>query len=338
LLGAAIEEVRMNGIGNCFLACFSAVLVMAPVNGAWAQSGKLTRLRAATTSASPSNWALLTGQKQGFFAAEGIELEALVLRGSTLQTQALLTDGVQINAYTVDTAARAVSAGAPLKLVASNQEKPTFRVVVHKDIHQWAGLKGRHIAAGSPGGTYYAVLMAMLDANGIKKGEVSVISIGNSNARVTAMRAGTVQAAIVAQPEDLVLMEAGFKVMGSTGEYLKEIQYQGFVVHEPWAQANENTLVRFLRAVRKSLAWLHNPSNKEAALDILSRHVRVKREWLEQSYELLINKKYLSTDGRPDAKGIQNMLALTMKYGTERQNIPPLDRWVDLTYMDKAAR
>jgi NitT/TauT family transport system substrate-binding protein len=328
----------MNGVHNYLLACLSAALLITAVPAAWAKSGKLTRLRAATTNASPSNWPLLVGQKQGFFAAEGIELEALVLRGSTLQTQALLTDGVQINAYTVDTAARAVSAGAPLKLIASNQEKPTFRVVTHKEINRWAGLKGRHIAAGSPGGTYYAVLLAMLDANGIKKGEVSVISIGNSSARVTAMLAGTVQGAIVSQPEDLVLMEDGFKVLGSVGEYLKEIQYQGYVVHEPWAQANENVLIRFLRAIRRSFAWLHNPNNREAALDVLSPHVRVKRGWLEHSYELLINQKYLSTDGRPDTKGIKNMLAITTKYGTERSTIPPLDRWVDLTYMDKAAR
>jgi ABC-type nitrate/sulfonate/bicarbonate transport system substrate-binding protein len=328
----------MNGVRNYLLACVSAALLVVASPAAWPQSGKLTRLRAATTSASPSNWPLLAGQKQGFFAAEGIELEALVLRGSTLQTQALLTDGVQINAYTVDTAARAVSAGAPLKLIASNQEKPTFRVVAHRDINGWNGLKGKNLAAGSPGGTYYAVLMAMLDANGIKKGEVSVISIGNSTARVTAMRAGTVQGAIVAQPEDLVLIENGFKVLGSAGEYLSDIQYQGYVVHEPWAQANENTLIRFLRAVRKSFDWLHNPKNREAALDILSRHVRVKREWLEQSYELLISQKYLSTDGRPNPNGIRNMLALTMKYGTERATIPPLERWVDSTYVEKAGR
>jgi NitT/TauT family transport system substrate-binding protein len=221
---------------------FSTTLLLASPTTAWSQAGKLTRLRAATTNASPSNWPLLVGQKGGFFAAEGIELELIVLRGSTLQTQALLTDGVQINAYTVDTAARAVLAGAPLKLVASNQEKPTFRVVAHKDIAQWAGLKGKHLAAGSPGGTYYAVLLAMLDANGIKKGDVNIISIGNSSARVHAMRVGTVQGAIVSQPEDLVLLEEGYQLLGSVGEYVKDIQYQGYVVNEKWAQANEALL------------------------------------------------------------------------------------------------
>jgi ABC-type nitrate/sulfonate/bicarbonate transport system substrate-binding protein len=235
-----------------------------------------------------------------------------------LQTQALLTDSVQINVYTVDTAARAVLAGAPLEFVASNQEKPTFRIVTHKDIHQWAGLKGKHVAAGSPGGTYYSVLLALLDVNGMRKSDVHVISIGNSSERVHALRAGTVQGAIVSQPEDLVLLENGFKVLGSAGEYLRDIQYQGYTVTEKWAQSNEAVLVRFLRAIRRSLAWLHNPNNEKSAIDILSTHLKIKRSWLDQVYELMINQKYLSVNGRPDMQGIKNMLAICAARFSER--------------------
>jgi hypothetical protein len=82
--------------------------------------------------------------------------------------------------------------------------------------------------------------------------------------------------------------------------------------------------------------WLHSPSNRESAMDMLASHVRVKRSWLEQVYEILITRNYLSTDGVPDPKGIRNMLVLTTKYSNERSTIPPLDRWVDLTYMERA--
>jgi len=40
----------------------------------------------------------------------------------------------------------------------------------------------------------------------------------------------------------------------------------------------------------------------------------------------------------PDRKGIENMLTLTTKYGVGRVTIPPMERWVDLSYMKKAAR
>ena len=321
------------------IVCLSLLLsILSCVSTVRSQTGPLTRLRVGTTNVSPSNWPLFVGQKQGFFTAEGLNLEVIVLRGSTLQTQALLTDGVQINAYTVDTAARAVLAGAPLKLVASNQERPTFRVLVHKDIKAWSDLKGKHLAAGSPGGTYYSVLLAMLDANGIGKNDVNIIAIGNSSARVHAMNVGTVQGAIVAQPEDLVLIDGGFKVLGSVKEYLKNIQYQGYVVNEKWASTHEETLVGFLRAVRRSFTWLHDPKNKKSSIDILATQVHVKRDWLETIYDLMINQQYLSTDGMPDRKGIENMLTLTTKYGVGRVTIPPMERWVDLSYMKKAAR
>jgi hypothetical protein len=56
------------------------------------------------------------------------------------------------------------------------------------------------------------------------KRRLHIISIGNSSERVHAMRAGTVQGAIVSQPEDLVLLESGFMILGSVGEHLKDIQ------------------------------------------------------------------------------------------------------------------
>jgi ABC-type nitrate/sulfonate/bicarbonate transport system substrate-binding protein len=152
------------------------------------------------------------------------------------------------------------------------------------------------------------------------------------------MRVGIVQGAIVSQPEDLVLLDEGFKVLGSVGQHLKGIQYQGYVVNEKWAEANEAALVSFLRAIRNAFSWLHDPKNRDSAIDILSAHVKVKRDWLEQVYELMIKQQYLSTDGRPDLKGIENMLALTTKYGTDRVTIPRLDRWVNMSYMEKAAR
>jgi predicted N-acyltransferase len=39
-----------------------------------------------------------------------------------------------------------------------------------------------------------------------------------------------------------VLLEEGYQLLGSVGEYVKDIQYQGYVVNEKWAQANEALL------------------------------------------------------------------------------------------------
>jgi hypothetical protein len=45
----------------------------------------------------------------------------------------------------------------------------------------------------------------------------------------------------------------------------------------------------------------------------------------------------LSVDGRPSPKGIENLLQVSVKYGSGISSVPPLDKWVDLTYLDRAA-
>ena len=44
----------------------------------------------------------------------------------------------------------------------------------------------------------------------------------------------------------------------------------------------------------------------------------------------------LSMDGKPNAKGIENLLQISVKHGAGMPAVPPLDKWVDLTYLERA--
>jgi hypothetical protein len=41
-----------------------------------------------------------------------------------------------------------------------------------------------------------------------------------------------------------------------------------------------------MRAVLRSLDWLHNPANRDEAIKIHVRHIPFKREWLEKIYDM----------------------------------------------------
>ena len=62
---------------------------------------------------------------------------------------------------------------------------------------------------------------------------------------------------------------------------------------------NGATAVAFMRAVLRSLNWLHNPANRDEAVRIHARYIPFKAEWLEKIHDMLIREKMLSTDGRP---------------------------------------
>jgi ABC-type nitrate/sulfonate/bicarbonate transport system substrate-binding protein len=283
------------------------------------------------------NWPLYVAVERGIFHQEGLNVELIVLRSATVQTQAILAGDLQVNLNAVDSVARAVVAGAPLRFVGSAQEKPAFRMIAAKEIKGWADLRGKVLATGVPGGLTHSLMLAMLEANGLKKGDFQLLSMGSGNERIHAIRGGRVQGTLLSPPDDFSILDEGFRSLGFVGDYLKDVQFNGYSVTQNWASENGDTLVVFLRAVIGAISWLHNPANKEDAMKIHAKYIPLKREWLEKIYDLLIRQKMLSTNGRPNMKGIENLLQVSVKYGVVISSIPALEKWVDLSYLEKAA-
>lgn len=295
-------------------------------------------VRIALTAYSSSNWQIFAAVKRGFFKQENLNVEVIILRSSVIQTQALLANDIHMNTYSIDSAAKPVLQGAPLKLIGTSQEKPSFRAIVAKDIKSWGDLKGKTLAAGTPGGAFYTMFATMLAVNGIKKADYSYLSIGRSSDRIGAMKAGQIQACLIGQPDDFVLLDDGFKSLGFTQDYLKDVQYAGFTVNGRWAEKNEETVIAMMRALVKATRWLHDPANKKDAMAVLVDYFPDwKPSWQEQTYDMLIRQKMLSTDARPNMKGIDNFLKLAVEHGGIT-SVPPLETWVDRSYVEKASR
>jgi ABC-type nitrate/sulfonate/bicarbonate transport system substrate-binding protein len=313
------------------IVCFFALPGMAA-------SPNPANVRIALTAYSSSNWQIFAAVKRGFFKQENLNVEVIILRSSVIQTQALLANDIHMNTYSIDSAAKPVLQGAPLKLIGTSQEKPSFRAIVAKDIKSWGDLKGKTLAAGTPGGAFYTMFATMLAVNGIKKADYSYLSIGRSSDRIGAMKAGQIQACLIGHPDDFVLLDDGFKSLGFTQDYLKDVQYAGFTVNGRWAEKNEETVVAMMRALVKATRWLHDPANKKEAMAVLVDYFPDwKPSWQEQTYDMLIRQKMLSTDARPNMKGIDNFLKLAVEHGGIT-SVPPLETWVDRSYVEKASR
>jgi NitT/TauT family transport system substrate-binding protein len=314
------------------------LIVVSLATSGMAAAPNPANVRIALTAYSSSNWQIFAAVKRGFFKQENLNVEVIILRSSVIQTQALLANDIHMNTYSIDSAAKPVLQGAPLKLIGTSQEKPSFRAIVAKDIKSWGDLKGKTLAAGTPGGAFYTMFATMLAVNGIKKADYSYLSIGRSSDRIGAMKAGQIQACLIGQPDDFVLLDDGFKSLGFTQDYLKDVQYAGFTVNGRWAEKNEETVVAMMRALVKATRWLHDPANKKDAMAVLVDYFPDwKPSWQEQTYDMLIRQKMLSTDARPNMKGIDNFLKLAVEHGGIT-SVPPLETWVDRSYVEKASR
>jgi ABC-type nitrate/sulfonate/bicarbonate transport system substrate-binding protein len=118
---------------------------------------------------------------------------------------------------------------------------------------------------------------------------------------------------------------------------VQDVQYTGYAIADAWGKANEAQVVSFLRGVLRAIAWINDPANKDEAKRIYGQISQLDDPQLEEIYDQMVTQKMLSTNARPNMKGLENIEALTYQYGG-LQFIPPLESWVDLSYLDKASR
>jgi ABC-type nitrate/sulfonate/bicarbonate transport system substrate-binding protein len=193
------------------------------------------------------------------------------------------------------------------------------------------------LASGSAGGYFDIVMRAMLGVNGLGKDDYQVISIGNSADRLPSLQAKRISGMIAGGPDDSRALAAGFKSLGYVNDFLKDVEYNGYAVEEKWAKSNEPTVVAFLRATKKSVDWLYDPANKTEAMAIYADISKLEPPFLETIYDQMINRHMLSRDLRPSQTGVENILKLAVESGG-MEKVPPLDTWMDFSYLDKAQR
>lgn len=295
----------------------------------------LTHIRMSQTGIAPQYWPLYVAQAKGYLTAEGLVVDNTVLNSSVTQTEALMTGDIDINGYTPDAVALAASKGVAMKYVAVAEEAPNFQFIVGPDINTWSDLKGKNVASGAPLGYYDVVMKAMLGANGLQPSDYNVISIGSEPQRLPALQAGQISGFITTEPDASIAMEAGYRSMGFVGDYVTDIEYGGYAIMDSWGSAHTGTMEAFLRAMQRGTDFLYDPANKAEAISIYGQVVDLQPEYRDAIYDQLITKQMLSRTMQPNPTGITNLLTLSVQYG-EMPSIPPLETWIDTSYLDAA--
>jgi ABC-type nitrate/sulfonate/bicarbonate transport system substrate-binding protein len=285
----------------------------------------------------PQFWAGYVADRKGFFTDEGIEFEFVAVQSAFNLTQAVIAGEVQTINFTVLSMAAAVSGGAPLKLVSSTQDVPTIEVIAVPEIRTWTDLKGKTVIGGNSPGDYFDVaLRMMMAANGLTDGDY-VGRTMPSAARLPTLQVGQASATVASDRDATIAQAQGYRSLGALNDYVKDIQYAGLLVDDGWARAHADVLVRFLRALLRGSAWLFDPANKDEAKRIYAEVADLDVAQVEAIYVDMIDRGMLSRTLRPNLKGIDNVLAIAYQQGALDQ-IPPLDTWVDLSYLEQASR
>jgi NitT/TauT family transport system substrate-binding protein len=249
--------------------------------------------------ASANLWPELIALDKGFFAAEDLKVDLIFIQSSAALVQQVAAGSLNVGTQTgLADPVRAVSMGAPIAVVRIDVQAPPYDLVAKPTIAGMKDLKGKVISLGGPKDITRIYVDRMLEPSGVKDGDFDMVFAGATTARASALLAGAVDAAILLPPFDFQAVAKGFKSLGLTVDYVKDLPFSGTAVNVAWAAANKATLEKYMRAKTKSIAWFEDGQNRTDALRILKAASSLSEDDVEKAYDFFHNGHFFEPTGK----------------------------------------
>src|SRR5579862_1579912 len=163
------------------------------------------------------------GKKLGTFQRDGVDPEISLITQARM-IQATIAGSVEVALASGATLAFAAK-GAPLKAVAALSGPPMILVLVVRpdnSVPAMDALRGRTAAVSNLGSLTDWAVSQIAISKGWDLGEIKPVAVGDTPARVAALRAGNVDAAVIDIAEALDLQERGqVKILINFGDLIK---------------------------------------------------------------------------------------------------------------------
>jgi ABC-type nitrate/sulfonate/bicarbonate transport system substrate-binding protein len=211
------------------------------------------------------------------------------------------------------------------------------KLVVAPAIKDFPDLKGKLLAADAVTTGYAVVAMAILKKHGLEwKRDYDVKSFGNTVARADAMSRGEAAGAMMSMSEEEI-QKRGFKVLAQARDYVKHYARGLGATRRPWANSNEDLVVRFNRAMIRATDWLQDSKNKEEAVQVLLSESKNNRARAESLYRQSLSPTMgLTPSSRIDMEGIRTVIELREVAGLMKPPVPKPEKYVDERFYQKA--
>jgi ABC-type nitrate/sulfonate/bicarbonate transport system substrate-binding protein len=208
---------------------------------------------------------------KGFYREQGIDLETIFM--STQAVNAAFVRGDLDYSAAVNGIIQGIVRGAPAKILACAVDRPLQSFIARKDIRAPRDLKGKKVAGSTTGGTATLMADAALKHFGLDPGrDVTVVTLRDN--RLTAMESGTVDAALLGVPENIIAVEKGYNELLFLGDVLSFPQ-NGFGASVKKIQESPDEVYGMVRATLRGFLFSLEPRNREEVINIIMKQWRL---------------------------------------------------------------
>jgi ABC-type nitrate/sulfonate/bicarbonate transport system substrate-binding protein len=287
--------------------------------------------------------ATLAAEAQGFLQAENIRVELNIVTDSPTLMRNLIGgryDLIHNNADNVIAWSEGQGADpAPNDFIIflGGSQGLRQKLVVAPGVSGFGDLKGKILAVDAPTTGFAIVMICILKKHSLELNrDYTMKAFGNTTKRADAIGRGEASAGMMNLSDDEI-EKRGFRVLARSENYVEQYARGLGATRREWAEANEELLVRFIRAMIRATDWVMDPRNKGEAIKLLLPENKNSLAAANETYEESVSPKFGITPRiRVDLEGIRTALELREKAGLMKRPLPKPEKYVDDRFYQKA--
>jgi ABC-type nitrate/sulfonate/bicarbonate transport system substrate-binding protein len=321
-----------------FLLAVGAILLCGP-RAAHPQTPTLRYGQIPSTLRTVSALPLYLGQRKGFFAREGINVEMIPIEGGAdNMVKALDRGAVDITRTATPYLIQAALRGSEAVAVAGETATPIYSLMVKPEIKSFADLKGKVVGLSLAVDTISISMRKLLALNGLREADFRVRELVGTPARSECLKKGECDAVPLGQPEDLVLMQQGYRRLGISNDAMPNFQFIVSAARRAWAAANKDLVVRYVRGLASAYRFMRQPANRDEVVRIIIETTGSTEDIARQTLALYFEPErgVFPQQAELDMKGLEQVIRLMGEAGELKAPLPSPERFVDLQYLQAA--
>ncbi len=286
-----------------------------------------------------SSLPLNVAMRRDAFRREGVNLVMVPIKGGTDRIVAALDKGeIDAGKNATPYLIQAVLKGSDAVAVISQTTNPVYSLIVRPEIKSFADLKGKVLGLSTAGDTITLSTVRLLSAKGIKAGDYTAKAVVGTPARFACLKSGECAAVPMGQPQDLGAIAQGFPRLGFTYEAGADLIFNVDMVRRAWGEKNKDLVVRFVRAMASTYAFINDPRNRDEMITIVKDTGKLSDDVARQIFAPYLEpgRNVLPRRGELSLPAFNRVLALMGDVGAIPKPVPPPERFVDLQYLKAA--
>ena len=279
----------------------------------------------------------------GIFAKYGLEIEVAYTPGSDYLIEALRSGKFEIGHPAADDVVAAVESeenkhGRDIDLfLFMGLHSGLLSLIAAPEYPDVGSLRGKLLGVDSRRTGFVFLLEKFLRSNGFGPQDYSLVEIGGWEFRYQALLEKKIAATLLTSPFVADALSCGCHLLSRGDEILPVYQATCGAARRAWARDRKEVLVRYIRAYIAALRWCFDPDNRRTCLNLLKKHNRLDENGAANTLATLLEpNRGIYPDAALNIPGLAAVLALRAEMGRLKPPLPPVDKYIDLSYYRRA--